>query len=111
MKRFVAFKLEDGSTIVVEVDEPETVGGTVRAARGPKDLLDEAKCSFDDALEKIHSATESAITKLRNMSEKPNEITMEFGFNFSAEFGAIIAKATTDANYKVTLNWKCKEDT
>lgn len=79
MKRLVAFKLDDGSTIVVEVDEPETVGGTVRAARSPKDLLDEAKCSFDEALEKIHSATESAITKLRNMSEKPDEITMEFG--------------------------------
>jgi Trypsin-co-occurring domain 1 len=111
MKRFVAFKLDDGSSIVVEVEEPETGGGTVRAGRGPADMVENAKHTFDNALEKIHSATESAITKLRNLSEKPNEITMEFGFNFSAEFGAIIAKATTDANYKVTLNWKRKEDT
>ena len=110
MKRFVAFKLNDGSTIVVEVDEPETVGGAVRAARSPKDLLDEAKHSFDEALQKIQVATESAITSLRNLSQKPDEITMEFGFNFSAEFGAIIAKASADANYKVTLNWKRKEE-
>ena len=110
MKRFVAFKLNDGSSIVVEVDEPETVGGTVRAARSPKDLLDEAKCSFDDALEKIQTATENAIMKLRNLTQKPDEITMEFGFNFSAEFGAIIAKASADANYKVTLNWKRTEE-
>ena len=110
MKRFVAFKLADGSTIVVEVDEPEPLGGSVRAARSPKDLLDEAKHSFDEALQKIQVATESAITSLRNLSQKPDEITMEFGFNFSAEFGAIIAKASAEANYKVTLNWKRKEE-
>ena len=108
MKRLVAFQLDDGSTIVVETDEPETEGA-VRASRA-KDGFEVAKQSFNDALEKIHSATESAITKLRNLSEKPDEVTMEFGFNFSAEFGAIIAKATTDANYKVTLNWKRKQE-
>ena len=108
MKRLVAFKLDDNSSIVVEVDEPESEGA-IRAT-GPSDVLEVAKHSFDDAMGKIRDATESAITKLRNLSAQPDEITMEFGFNFSAEFGAIIAKATADANYKVTLNWKRKED-
>lgn len=111
MKRFVAIKLNDGSSIVAEVDEPETLGGTVRAARSPQDLLDDAKGNFDEALEKIQAATENAIMKFRNLSQKPDEITMEFGFTFSAEFGAIIARASADANYKVTLNWKRSEET
>ena len=32
MKHFVEFKMEDGGTVIVEVDEPET-GGTIPAAR------------------------------------------------------------------------------
>ena len=31
---------------------------------------------------------------------------MEFGFNMSGEFGAVIAKVTAEANYKVTLRWQ-----
>jgi len=36
---------------------------------------------------------------------------MEFGINLSAELGAVIAKSTSEANYKVTLRWtKEKEE-
>jgi hypothetical protein len=108
MKQLVEFKLDDKSTIVVEVDEPE-FEGAIRAT-GTDEVVKQSIHSFDDAMGKIHAATESAISKLRNLSAQPDEITMEFGFNFSAEFGAIIAKATAEANYKVTLNWKRKED-
>jgi hypothetical protein len=108
MKQLVEFKLDDKSTIVVEVDEPE-FEGAIRAT-GPDEVVKQSIHSFDDAMVKIHTATESAISKLRNLSAQPDEITMEFGFNFSAEFGAIIAKATAEANYKITLNWKRKED-
>ncbi len=109
MKRLVEFKLEDGSTIVVETDEPEIPGGPVRATKKPGEVLEEARHTFEDALDKIHAATERAIVKLRNLGERPDEVTMEFGFNLSAEFGAIIASASTEANYKVTLKWAQKE--
>ena len=108
MKQFVEFKLDEHSTIVVEVDEPETEGA-IRAS-GPDEVIKKAHYSFDGAMEKIHTATESAITKLRNLSAQLDEITMEFGFNFSGEFGAIIAKASAEANYKVTLNWKRQQE-
>ncbi len=35
MKRLVEFPLEEGGSIVIEIDEPET-GGTVRAGREDK---------------------------------------------------------------------------
>ena len=108
MKQLVEFQLDDNSTIVVEVDEPETEGA-IRAT-GPDEVVRKSLHSFDDAMDKIHAATENAITKLRNLSTGPDEITMEFGFNFSGEFGAIIAKASAEANYKVTLTWNRKEE-
>lgn len=107
-KRLVEFKMDDGSTIIVESDEPEVTDGVVRAARTPGELLEEAKHSFDEALTKVQSATEHAITKLRTLSVGPDEITIEFGFNLSATFGAIIATGTAEANYKVTLTWSDK---
>jgi hypothetical protein len=109
MTRLVEFVLEDGSTIVVESNEPEPPGGVVRATRKPGEIIEEAKGSFEEALGKIQQATESAITKLRNLSKQPDEITMEFGFNLSATFGAVIATGTAQANYKMTLTWSNKE--
>jgi hypothetical protein len=104
MIRLVKFPLADGNVIVVEVDEPET-SGTVRASRSD-DMVDEAKQSFEQSLDTIRTSTESVINKLQSLTHRPDEIEMEFGFNMSGEFGAVIAKVTAEANYKVTLRWQ-----
>ena len=108
MKRLVAFKMEDGGTVIVEVDEPET-GGTTRVARRPGEIAEEAKETFEQALSKIRPATEKVITTLRGLTQKPDEIEMEFGFSLNAVAGVVIASASTGANYKVTLRWKSEE--
>src|SRR2546425_6861206 len=100
--------MEDGSAIIVEVDEPET-GGTTRAGRRPGEIAEEAKETFEQALSKIRPATEKVITTLRSLAHKPDEIEMEFGFTMSAAAGVVIASASTGANYKVTLRWKSAE--
>src|SRR3989440_3753808 len=105
MKHFVEFKMEDGSIIIFEVDEPET-GGTTRASRRPGEIAEEAKETFEQALSKIRPATERVIHTLRGLAQKPDEIEMEFGFNMSAAAGVVIASASTGANYKMTLRWK-----
>ena len=110
MKRLVEFTLDDSSTIIVETDEPEPPGGVVRATKKPGEVLEEAKHTFEEALDKIHAATEWALVKLRSLSEQPDEVTMEFGFNLSAQFGAVIASASSEANYKVTLTWSTKDE-
>jgi DNA-directed RNA polymerase specialized sigma24 family protein len=108
MKHLVEFKLEDGSTIIVEVDELET-GGTTRASRRPGEIAEEARETFEQALSKIRPATEKVITTLHGLAHKPDEIEMEFGFNMSAVAGVVIASASASANYKVTLRWKSEE--
>lgn len=108
MKHLVEFKLEDGS-IMVEVEALEAEGGTIRAGRKPGEIYYEATQTFEQALDKVQKVTEKAVQKLRDLSAHPDEVEMEFGFNLSAQFGAVIASATAEANYRVTLRWTRKE--
>jgi hypothetical protein len=106
MKHFIEFPLEGNETIIVEVDEPEEERGSRRVARGTEEEPEQASQSFEQALKKIRPATEKVITTLRDLIQKPDEIEMEFGFSLSAGTGVIIASASTQANYRVTLRWK-----
>jgi hypothetical protein len=102
MKHLVEFPLEEGGSIVVEIDEPET-GGTVRAGR--EDKIEMARETFEDALNKVLPVTKTVVEKLRNMASKPDEIEVTFGVNLSTMVGAVIASASAAANFGVTVRW------
>src|SRR5512135_613557 len=110
MKRLVEFPLQEGGTLLVEVDEPEGPaettmrGGVVKAAR-PGEIADKAKDTFEGALDKIKPAAQSIIDRLRELHDAPDEIAVEFGIKLSAEAGAFIASASVEANYTLTLKW------
>ena len=66
MKRLIEFPLEEGGSIVVEVDEPAPEGGVVRAAR-PGEVAEKARETFDAALERIKPVAGTVIAKLRGL--------------------------------------------
>ncbi len=107
MKRLIEFPLQAGSTIIVEVDEPEPLGGVTRTAR-PGEVMEKAHQTFDDALDKITPAAQTVVAKLRGLHDEPDEIAVEFGIKLNAAAGAFIASAGVEANYKVTLKWTKK---
>lgn len=107
MKRLIEFTLDDGTSLVVEVDEPE-LGGLVPASRSDE-VIAKAQVSFEEALDKIKPAANGIIKKLRGLSDQPDEINVEFGLKLSAEVGAVVAAAGVEANYKVILKWKKEE--
>jgi hypothetical protein len=100
----IEFPLQDGGSMLVELDEPTPEGGVVKAAR-PGEIAEKAKETFEDALDKIKPAAQSIIAKLRSLHDEPDEIGVEFGIKLSAAAGAFIASAGVEANYKVTLKW------
>ena len=102
MKRLVEFPLDDGGSILVQVDEPES-GGTVRAGR--EDTIEKAKETFEDALNRVLPAAKSVVEQLRSLGSKPDEIEVSFGINLSTQAGAFIASATAAANFGVTVRW------
>jgi len=105
MKRLIEFPLEDGTTIMVEADEPEAKGPVVRGA-GPHEMTEKAEQTFEAALDKIKPAAAALITKLRDFAQPPEQVGIEFGIKLGAKAGAFIASADTEANFKVTLTWK-----
>ncbi|MBC7334659.1 MAG: hypothetical protein H5U01_00075 [Clostridia bacterium] len=108
MKRLIEFPLEDGTTIMVEVEEPEGAG-MMPAARGGPGMPEKAHQTFEAALEKIRPAAQTIVKKLRALHDPPDEIEVEFGMKLNAQAGALVAAAGTEANYKVTLTWKREE--
>ena len=105
MKRYVEFPLQDGGSVLVEVEEAETAGGPVRASRGT-DLPEKAQLTFEQALARVRPAAEAIIGRLRDLDDPPDQVGVEFGIKLSGTAGAIIASAGVEANYKVTLTWK-----
>lgn len=105
MKRLVEFPLEEGGSILVQIDEPET-GGTVRAARG--DAIEKAQETFEDALNKVLPAAKSVVEQLRGI--RPDEIEVTFGINLNAAAGAFIASVGSAANFGVTVHWTGKTE-
>jgi Trypsin-co-occurring domain 1 len=102
MKHLVEFPLEEGGSIVIEIDEPET-GGTVRAGR--EDKIEQATETFEDALNKVLPATKTVVEKLRDMASRPDEIEVTFGITLSTIASAFIASASAAANFGVTVRW------
>jgi hypothetical protein len=108
MKHLVEFPLDEGGSIIVEVDEPESEG-TIRAARG--DAIVKAKETLEQALNNVLPFTKSIVEKLRSIGNKPDEIEISFGVKLSTAAGAVIASASAEANFDVTMHWSAKNET
>ena len=107
MKHLVEFPLEEGGSIVVEVDEPESAG-TIRAARG--ETIAKAEKTFEEALNKVLPVTKSIVEKLRSFGNEPDEIEICFGVKLNTVAGAVIASASAEANFDVTVRWTGKKE-
>ncbi|MGA9771596.1 MAG: CU044_2847 family protein [Blastocatellia bacterium] len=105
MKKLVEFPFDDGTTMFVEVEDPVTNVGTVRGAH-PVELAEKAKQTFEASLEKIKPTASAIIAKLRELSDQPEQVAVEFGIKLSAAAGVVIASTGVEANFKVTLTWK-----
>jgi hypothetical protein len=101
----IEFPMEDGTALMVEVDEPVREGGVVRAAR-PGEIAERAGQTFEAALERVKPMAAAVVTRLRELAQGPDEIHIEFGIKLSASAGAVLAAAGMEGNYKVTLVWR-----
>ncbi len=105
MKRMVDVPLEGGGSMLIEVElDEDEQDGMVPAARAG-DMAAKATQTLQEALEQIKPGAEAVVTKLREMSTRPDEMEVTFGLKLSAGAGAFIASASTEANFTVRLAW------
>jgi hypothetical protein len=106
MSRFAQFPLKGGGSLVVEVDAVESAGARLMRGTATEDAVASATSTFESALENVRGAAEAILHQLCSLAQPPDEVAVEFGVKMSAESGAIIAKASGEANFKINLIWK-----
>jgi hypothetical protein len=102
VKQLLEFPLQDGGTVVVEVDED--IAGTQRAAR-PGEVAAQVTETFEAALAPVAPAAEALLERLGTLSKRPEEITVQFGVKLTGKLNAIIASSAGEANFAVNLKW------
>jgi Trypsin-co-occurring domain 1 len=106
MKRLIEFPLEEGGSVLVEVDE-SPAGPTMRGlGKDRSTLVEEASRTFEDATAAVIPAVRSLIARLRSIDDLPDEVGVEFGVQLSAQTGAFIASLAAQGNFKVSVTWR-----
>jgi NTP-dependent ternary system trypsin peptidase co-occuring protein len=106
MKRLVEFPLDQGGSVLIEIDEPP-LGPTTRGlGKDRSSLVEEADKTFEQATAAVTPVARSLITRLRSFEDAPDEVGIEFGVQLSAQTGAFIASVAAEANFKVSLTWR-----
>ena len=107
MARLAKFVLPDGNSIVAEVDDESVDSSRIMrgGSGGSSEIVVKANESFESALDRVRWAAEGLLDRLTSLASPPDEVAVEFGVKLNAETGAVIAKAATEANFKINLKW------
>ena len=108
MQRLVEFSLQDGGSVVVQVDDAPGGSGQVTRGWGDRDVrvVEQAQQSFERAVDRVQPAIQGLVERLRAVADMPEEIQVEFGLQMSAEVGAFVAGASSSGNFKVSVKWQ-----
>lgn len=105
-KQLAQFELQDGTTFLMEVDEPESSVGIERVARPSGQMVLKAQQRFEDALEQVKPVASAVISKLKELNTPADEVEVKFGLKMTVDAGAVFASVGGEVNYEVTLKWK-----
>ena len=105
-KALAQFTLEDGTSFLVEVDEPEGSAIQRVAAVETGELVYKAKQNLEEALDKVKPVASTVISKLKSGLTTPaDEVEVTFGLKLSAEAGVIFSSVGGEVTFEVTLKW------
>ena len=108
MSSLVEFPLSGGGSIMVDAAGPNT---DVPVTRGwheerQQGVAERAQVTFEAAIAKVRPAADALLSTLTELTQSPDEVTVEFAIELSAQAGAFIATLGSAANFKVTLTWR-----
>src|SRR5262249_46558020 len=101
--QFIEFAAGSGQSVLVQVED--SAAGPVTRGIGAQSITTRASQTFEDAISRVRPAAEAIVAQLRSLTTAPDEVQVEFGLTLSAEAGAFVAAASTEANFKVSLTW------
>jgi len=99
---FVDIQVRNGASLLVEVEERDSVVEAGRAA----DLAVRGIESFGSAMDAIRDAASEAVERMTAMKDAPTEVTVQFSIQLAAEAGVVVARTAATANMTVSLTWR-----
>lgn len=107
----VKFTLDGGRELFIETDmpekEPSRAGKLVSKSKEASSVYESNK-QFTEIAQSIAPVANTILDSLKNINS-PKEIQLEFGVKLDVASNVVIAKASTAANFKITLKWENKD--
>ncbi len=100
------------TTILVEFEPRAGVRQVSRFGDMTKEqiakLAERSEFALDRAMTTVRAIGKRVTDTVKQieMTDRPDEVSVEFGLKLDAEAGAYLAKAGAEAGFKVTLTWK-----
>jgi Trypsin-co-occurring domain 1 len=104
MTQLIEYAVGDGQSIFVQAED--SAAGPVTRGIGGQSITIRASQTFEDAISRVRPAAEAVVAQLQSLASAPDEVEVEFGLALSAEAGAFIAAASTEANFTISLTWR-----
>lgn len=101
MQNYVEYLLEDGSIVLVEVDEQR---GVIHASDGKNKPI-QSKLNFKQAFASVRSSMKEVLTEFDDLHVE--EGVIKFGLKSIGEAGLFaVGKVGAESNFEVTLIWR-----
>jgi hypothetical protein len=98
---------ETAQDITILVEFPDRPG--VRAVSlkdSAEELAEKSAQALDKAMDTVRGMAVRSVKAVKDLTDPPDNIEVEFGIKLDAEAGAMVAKAGTEASFNVTLSWQ-----
>ncbi|MEV0712859.1 CU044_2847 family protein [Nocardia aurea] len=106
----VSFPVEGGGEVLVHVQSVPRYGEVV--TRGGREqtteAVEKAERSFGSALTVIRVMADGVLGQLSALAAPPADVRVQFGLEFNAKAGAIVASTGATAQLSVDLTWHPK---
>ena len=107
MSAVLEVPLAEGGSILVEVDEPHDSP----AVRGhPAASLPPLAESLEGVLARLGPVARALVSQVRELTDSPQEIEIEFAVKLSADARIVVARAGGEANFRILLKWRRPPD-
>ncbi|MEY9213840.1 hypothetical protein NI17_022700 [Thermobifida halotolerans] len=101
MTQLVALTVDNETEILVE--PAGTRSGPVNVARPG---VRQARRHLEQVFGQVRQIAETVADKIRDLPQRPDEVTVELGVGLTTTADVFIAQSTANAAFKVTLTWK-----
>lgn len=96
--------------ITVYVEFPSQSGGFRETSRSNADFAKKSAEALQQAMDSIHHMASRVSAMIDKISERPNQVELDFGIKFNSEVGAVIASAGMECSINVKLTWERNSD-